>query len=34
MLNPRLKRDGLEHIGLSKAQSIGTYNKLYEEYQM
>jgi hypothetical protein len=32
LLDPRIKQEGLEGIGISHRQAVDTYNKLYEEY--
>ncbi len=33
LLDPRIKRDGLETIGLTRGQVTDIYNRLYEDYQ-
>ena len=34
LLDPRIKREGLEAIGLTRGQATDIYNRLYEEYQV
>jgi hypothetical protein len=34
ILDPRIKREGLEAIGLTRGESIDMYNRLYTDFQV